>query len=270
MTSLLVTERTLRDRRVSLTWWVIGSAVYTAFIVAIWPVIDGNEDFQDLAESYPEALQAMFGGADAFAEFTTPDRVPEHLSLLDDSPVHRDWPLDGEHRLGGHRRRGGERGDGSAAVISRLEAFGGHGEGAGARIGRARSPSAAPGSGDRGLGPIVDLNVAWSGLVAATVGTVLFAVFHGLPGDVGRVDPRAEGLCHGRGLGCGDRWLPAQHRGQPRRPARLPPLRLAALSRHGRTIPSRTACPSTTSSSLGGAVILYVATLEAFERHDLS
>ena len=72
MTALLVSQRTLRDRRVSLIWWAIGSVLYTAMIVAVWPVIDGNESFQDLAEEYPEALQAMFGGADAFAEFTAP------------------------------------------------------------------------------------------------------------------------------------------------------------------------------------------------------
>jgi hypothetical protein len=49
VTALLVTDRTLRDRRLSLIWWSIGSLLYTGMIVAIWPVIDGNESFQDIA-----------------------------------------------------------------------------------------------------------------------------------------------------------------------------------------------------------------------------
>jgi ABC-2 type transport system permease protein len=72
MTRLLVARRTLRDRRTSLIWWAIGLAVYLGMIMAVWPVIDGNEDFASLAESYPEGLQAMFGGTDAFADFTSP------------------------------------------------------------------------------------------------------------------------------------------------------------------------------------------------------
>ncbi len=72
MTRLLITSRTLLDQRVGLTWWTVGLLVYTVFIMAVWPVIDGNEEFQDLADSYPDSIQAMMGGSDAFAAFTTP------------------------------------------------------------------------------------------------------------------------------------------------------------------------------------------------------
>jgi ABC-2 type transport system permease protein len=72
MTRLLITSRTLLDGRVGLIWWAVGLFVYTAFIMAVWPVIDGNEDFQELADSYPEGIQALMGGSDAFAAFTTP------------------------------------------------------------------------------------------------------------------------------------------------------------------------------------------------------
>lgn len=63
--------RAISDRRVPLTWWAFGVAVYCGFIVAVWPVIDGSEEFQDLYAEMPEALQAMFG-SDGFTDFTSP------------------------------------------------------------------------------------------------------------------------------------------------------------------------------------------------------
>ena len=63
--------RALRDRRVPLTWWTIGLVLYCVVIVAVWPVIEGNDEFAELYAEMPDALQAMFG-ADGFAEFTTP------------------------------------------------------------------------------------------------------------------------------------------------------------------------------------------------------
>lgn len=69
MTSVLA--RAVLDRRRSLFWWTFGVVVYCAFIVAVWPVIDGSEDFEQLYSDMPEALQAMFG-ADGFTDFTSP------------------------------------------------------------------------------------------------------------------------------------------------------------------------------------------------------
>ena len=63
--------RALRDRRTALLWWTLGIAIYCAFIVAVWPVIDGNDEFQDLYDEMPDTLQAMFG-ADGFSDFTSP------------------------------------------------------------------------------------------------------------------------------------------------------------------------------------------------------
>lgn len=63
--------RALRDRRVSLLWWAFGVSVYCGFIVAVWPVIDGNDDFDQIYQDMPDAMQAMFG-ADGFSDFTSP------------------------------------------------------------------------------------------------------------------------------------------------------------------------------------------------------
>lgn len=65
-------SRTLRDRRVSLSWWLVGILVYCGWIIAVWPVVEDNQEFEDLYAQMPEGLTAMFGGADAFAEFTSP------------------------------------------------------------------------------------------------------------------------------------------------------------------------------------------------------
>jgi ABC-2 type transport system permease protein len=72
MSRLLVTTRSLDDRRRSLAWWAVGLFLYTAMIIAVWPTLEDNADFQQLADDYPEGLKAMFGGADAFALLTTP------------------------------------------------------------------------------------------------------------------------------------------------------------------------------------------------------
>lgn len=64
-------QRAIADRRVSLAWWSVGVVIYCGFIVAVWPVIDGNEDFQDVYAEMPDALMAMFG-ADGFIDFTSP------------------------------------------------------------------------------------------------------------------------------------------------------------------------------------------------------
>lgn len=178
MSGLLITSRTLRDRRVSLTWWSIGLVFYTGFIMAVWPVIDDNEDFQDLADNYPEAIQAMMGGADAFSQFTTPagflnsylfamilplllvglavsmgsaliagEEETGLLDLLLSNPVTRSRVVT-EKSLG---------------IVAAL-----------ALLGFLLVVVVL------GLGQVVDLHVGISGLIAATVGSMLFGLFHGV------------------------------------------------------------------------------------------
>ena len=63
---LLVAERALVDRRRGLLGWSLGIAAYVALIVAFYPSIRDNEDFNRAYESYPETFKAFFGGAETF------------------------------------------------------------------------------------------------------------------------------------------------------------------------------------------------------------
>ena len=70
---LLVAHRGWVDRRRSRLGWMVGVALYMAMILAVWPSLEGSAQFADVAQDYPEALKAMFGGADAFDAITTPE-----------------------------------------------------------------------------------------------------------------------------------------------------------------------------------------------------
>lgn len=57
-----VTLRTLRDRRRSLIWWVVGILGYMLAIGAVYPVVAENqEQFEALLETYPEGVLAIMG-----------------------------------------------------------------------------------------------------------------------------------------------------------------------------------------------------------------
>ena len=71
--SLAVARRGWADRRRSRLGWAVGMVLYTAMILAVWPSLEGSASFADVAADYPEALKAMFGGADAFDAITTPE-----------------------------------------------------------------------------------------------------------------------------------------------------------------------------------------------------
>lgn len=56
-----------RDHRRGLVAWCLGVVSYVAVIAAIFPSIESSPDFNELIESYPEVLKALFGlseGAD--------------------------------------------------------------------------------------------------------------------------------------------------------------------------------------------------------------
>jgi ABC-2 type transport system permease protein len=71
--SLAVARRGWVDRRRSRLGWAIGLALYMAMMLAVWPSLEGSDSFADVAQDYPEALKAMFGGAEAFDAITTPE-----------------------------------------------------------------------------------------------------------------------------------------------------------------------------------------------------
>ena len=178
MTGLLVTSRTLSDRRVSLTWWSVGLVFYTGFIMAVWPVIDDNEEFQDLADSYPEAIQAMMGGADAFAQFTTPAGFLNSYLFAMILPL----LLVGLAVSMGSALIAGEEESGLLDLllsnpVTRTRAVAEKALGIVASLVLLGFLLVTV---VLGLGQLVDLHVGMSGLIAATVGSLLFGLFHGL------------------------------------------------------------------------------------------
>ena len=57
-----VTLKTLRDRRRSLFWWVVGIFTYLLGIGALYPfVAENQEQFESLISAYPEELLAIMG-----------------------------------------------------------------------------------------------------------------------------------------------------------------------------------------------------------------
>ena len=57
-----VTFKTLRDRRRSLFWWVVGIFGYMLGIGAVYPIVRDNQDqFEALLETYPDELLAIMG-----------------------------------------------------------------------------------------------------------------------------------------------------------------------------------------------------------------
>ena len=58
--------KSLRDERWAMVWWALGLSLLAALVIAFFPSIRGNDDFNRLMESYPENLKALFG----FTELT--------------------------------------------------------------------------------------------------------------------------------------------------------------------------------------------------------
>jgi ABC-2 type transport system permease protein len=54
-------RRGLADHRRALLAWCAGIAAYVALIAAVFPSIEGSPQFDELVESYPDALKALFG-----------------------------------------------------------------------------------------------------------------------------------------------------------------------------------------------------------------
>ena len=57
-----VLDRGLRLRRRSIAAWAIGSAAFTAMVVAIFPVVRDDPTFDELLAEYPEPVLALLGG----------------------------------------------------------------------------------------------------------------------------------------------------------------------------------------------------------------
>lgn len=172
-----ILSRTLRDRRTVLAWWLLGLIVYCGFIVAVWPVIDGNDEFGDLYADMPEALQAMFG-SDGFADFTSPTGFMTTYLYSMILP----FILTGLAVSMGAAILAGEEEDGlidlvlsypltrRRLVLEKVAAVAIALLGLGAAVVLFLAIAREP----------VDLDIGIAGLVLATLGSVLFAFVHGL------------------------------------------------------------------------------------------
>jgi ABC-2 type transport system permease protein len=57
---VIIMRRAVEDRRRALAWWTVGIAALVLFTVALFPSVEGNADFQELAEDLPEAVRSLF------------------------------------------------------------------------------------------------------------------------------------------------------------------------------------------------------------------
>jgi ABC-2 type transport system permease protein len=258
--------RALRDRQASLLWWAFGVSVYCGFIVAVWPVIDGNDDFNQLYEDMPDALMAMFGSG-GLSDFTSPAGFlntylfsmilpfiftglavslggsliagEEEDGLLD---LTLSYPLT-------RRRLALEK---IAAIVVALA---GLGIATVILLAIAREP--------------VDLDIGINGLAAATAGSVLFALLHGLVAMLAGTSRGTKAVANGVGWGVAlagylaniianiDEsldWL-----------ATFSPLHWATADS-----PVAGDVPTTYLALAAASLVLVSATVLVFDRHDLS
>jgi ABC-2 type transport system permease protein len=59
-----VLVETLRERRRSLLWWVLGLAALIALNVAFYPSVRDDEALSDYAKDLPESVRALFAGGE--------------------------------------------------------------------------------------------------------------------------------------------------------------------------------------------------------------
>ena len=53
--------KSLRDQRWPTIWWSLGLGLLSALVIAIFPSIRGNDELNNLLDTYPENLKALFG-----------------------------------------------------------------------------------------------------------------------------------------------------------------------------------------------------------------
>src|SRR5262245_6353604 len=63
MTTEVLVE-SVRERRRSLAWWLLGLAALTALTIAFYPSIRDDPALSDYAENLPESLRALFAGGE--------------------------------------------------------------------------------------------------------------------------------------------------------------------------------------------------------------
>jgi ABC-2 type transport system permease protein len=172
-----VLDRSLRDRRRSLTGWALGIGIYVGLIVSFWPSIRGSSEISKAIENYPDAMKEFFGGAAAF-DYTRPGGFlnTQLFSLL--LPL-----LIGAFAIGyGASTLAGEQRSGQLDLLLALPMTR-------ARIVREKTMATATSVAlltlvsavvILGVGALVDLDIAVPYVAAACLGAGLVALLHGL------------------------------------------------------------------------------------------
>ena len=172
-----VLERTLRDRRRSLTSWGLGIGTYVALIVAFWPSIRGSSEISKAIENYPAAMKEFFGGAAAF-DYTRPGGFlnTQLFSLI--LPL-----LIAAFAIGyGASTLAGEQESGKLDLLLALPLRRSRivGEKAVALAAGVAALTVLSALVILGVGALVDLDIATANVAAACTGAGLVALLHGL------------------------------------------------------------------------------------------
>ncbi len=69
---MTILARFVYDRRRSMSWWLMGMAGLVAFTMAFYPSIRGEENFDELVQDLPAALQALMGVQDGVSLSSAP------------------------------------------------------------------------------------------------------------------------------------------------------------------------------------------------------
>lgn len=261
-----VVSRSLDDRRVALTWWTLGVVVYCGFIIAVWPVIDGNDEFADLYADMPDALQAMFG-SDGFTDFSSPTGflntylysmiLPFIFAALAISlggsliaGEEEDGLLDLvlSHPIS-RRRLVGEKVIAMGLAVTLIAAV------TVAFLAVAREP--------------VDLDIGVGALAAATLGSALFAAVHGLLALLAGAATGSRGVATGVGWGVAlGGYLASILANLDDSLDWLSGFSPLAWATGGGAVDG--SLPASYLALVGAAVVLFVLSLVVFDRRDLT
>lgn len=58
---MIIARRLLADRRINLMFWTVGVIATVAFVVLLYPSIEGKTGFEKMVEQLPDAIKAMIG-----------------------------------------------------------------------------------------------------------------------------------------------------------------------------------------------------------------
>ena len=101
-----VALQTLRERRRSLTWWLLGVVALVGLNVAFYPSVRDSTGLSDYSKDLPEAMRALFAGGELDLVSATGYLNSQIFALM--APLVADHLLD-RRRRGRGRGRGGAR-----------------------------------------------------------------------------------------------------------------------------------------------------------------